>query len=110
MGDEELDDIRRRKMMELQAHLEQQARAEEDAKAMEAQRQAILRSILTPEAKERLARIKMTYPEFATNVENQLIILAQTGRLGGRRITDKMLKDILRKVQPSRRDIKIKRV
>ena len=65
-----------------------------------------MRAILEPEARERLSRLKLAHPEIAESVENQLIVLAQSGRLN-QRITDEMLVEILRKVAPKRRETKI---
>ena len=69
MHDAELEELRRRKMAQLQqsqeSQLQQQAMMEERAKQMEAERQAIMRQILTPEARERLAKVKMAYPDVA---------------------------------------------
>ena len=53
--DEELEAIRRRKLLELQRKIEEARRREQ----MEAEKQAILRSILTPEARSRLMNLKM---------------------------------------------------
>jgi programmed cell death protein 5 len=106
MDEAELDDIRRRKLEEIQRAAEQQL-AERDVAAKAAQqRQAILRQILTPEARERLGRVALAYPEIAADVENRLIALAQSGRLQ-RPVDDPTLRDILRAVVPKKRDIKI---
>ena len=109
MDDEqELELLRRRRIQEIQ--IEQQRRMVEEAQVaqVEAQKQAVLRQILTPEARERLGRIQLAYPEVAENVTNQLIVLAQSGRVQ-RVIDDATLRQILRKVAPSKRDIKIER-
>ena len=107
---DELEEIRRRKLMELQAQrqreLEELQRQQEMQKQIEMQKKAILRAILDPEARERLSRLKLAHPEIAESVENQLIVLAQSGRLN-QRITDEMLVEILRKVAPKRRETKI---
>lgn len=107
---DELEEIRRRKLMELQAQrqreLEELQRQQEMQKQIEMQKKAILRAILEPEAKERLSRLKLAHPEIAESVENQLIMLAQSGRLN-QRITDEMLVEILRRVAPKKRETKI---
>ncbi len=106
---DELDEIRRRKMMELQQRqreLEELQRQEEMRRQYELQKRAILRAILEPEAKERLSRLKLAHPEIAEAVENQLIYLAQAGRIQSK-ITDKMLVEILKRVQPKKRETRI---
>lgn len=109
MGDEEeLEEIRRRRLAELQQQANQQVFQEQQAAAIRAQRDAVLRQILTPEARERLGRIELAYPEIAESVETQLIQLAQSGRLQAA-IDDRTLQEILRRVIPKKREIKIER-
>ncbi|WP_457612018.1 DNA-binding protein, partial [Methanocaldococcus sp.] len=69
---------------------------------------AILKKILTPEARERLERIRLARPEFAAAVELQLIQLAQLGRLPVP-LTDEQFKALLEKISAAKkkRDIKI---
>ena len=75
---------------------------------VEEQKKAALRAILTNEARERLGRIKIARPEMAESIENQLIMLAQSGKLKNK-INDEELRMLLSKVLPKKRDIKIKR-
>jgi len=106
--EDELEAIRRRKLEELQrAQTERVFRDEKEAQ-IKAQKEMVLRQILTPEARERLARIELAYPEVTENIENQLIVLAQSGRVD-RMIDDATLTDILRRIMPQKRDIKIER-
>jgi len=108
MDEEELEAIRRRKMAELQQAQSQATAEQQYREQVQAQRQLILRQILTPEARERLGRIELAYPELKENIENQLISLAQSGRVQ-RQIDDATLRQILERVIPRRRDIKIER-
>ena len=108
MDDSELEALRQKRMAEMQQNSHQQAEAQERARQMEIQKQAMLRQILTPEARDRLANVRVANPEMANMVEMQLIQLAQSGRLGGM-ITDAMLRDILVKITPQRREITIER-
>src|SRR2546422_887385 len=108
MDQDELDAIRRRKMAELQqAQVQAQAEAQYRDQ-QQAQRQLILRQILTPEARERLGRIELAYPELKENIENQLIALPQSGRVQ-RMIDDPTLRQILQRAIPPKRHIKIER-
>jgi programmed cell death protein 5 len=108
MVDSELEELRRRKIAELQRQQEHQAMAEEQSKQIEASRQAVLRQILTPEARERLGTVRIAYPDLARAVEDQLIRLAQSGRID-RQVDDATLRQILRKVAPQKREISIER-
>ncbi|HVL88210.1 MAG TPA: DNA-binding protein [Candidatus Thermoplasmatota archaeon] len=107
-GDDELEALRRRKLAELQQHAA--ARQEQDAARaqQDAARKAVLRQLLTPEARERLTRVSMAYPEVAQTVEDQLLALYQTGRVRGQ-IDDATFKRILAQLAPSKKDIKIER-
>ncbi|MDI9619674.1 MAG: DNA-binding protein [Candidatus Nezhaarchaeota archaeon] len=106
--DAELEELKQRKLAELQRRAAAAEEQERLRREYEARKQAALRAILTPEARMRLANIKMVKPEFAEQLENQLIQLAQSGRLPVP-VTDEHLKKILETVQPPRREIKIRR-
>ena len=108
MSDEELEELKKRRMLELQQQQVEKERQLQAQQELEAQKQAIIRQILTPEARERLNRIKIVKPELAEAVELQLIQLAQAGRLGNV-LTDEQLKTILRRLTDKQRDIKITR-
>lgn len=109
--DEELEKLRRRKLQEIQEQAAMQEQLEEQEKqqqVFEEQKKIILMSILTPEARERLGRIKIARPEVAESIENQLIMAAQNGQLKSK-INDEQLRMLLKKIMPRKRDIKIKR-
>jgi len=108
MDDSELEALRQRRLAEMQQSGQQQAEAKERARQMEVQKQAMLRQILTPEARDRLSNVRVANPDIANMVEGQLIQLAQSGRLAGM-VTDAMLRDILMRVTPQRREITIER-
>jgi len=108
-GDQdELEAIRRRKLAELQQAQVQSAAEQQYRDQVQAQRQQILRQILSPEARERLGRIELAYPELKENIENQLISLAQSGRVQ-RVIDDATLRQLLERVVPRKREMKIER-
>ncbi|MCJ7696872.1 MAG: DNA-binding protein, partial [Thermoplasmata archaeon] len=93
---DDIEAIRKKKLRDLQ---QQQTFSQEDfeeaqQKEFEDQRKLILRAILTDDARERLGRIKAARPEMAENLENQLIMLAQSGRLKNK-INDEQLRELL---------------
>ncbi len=115
--DPELAALRQRRLRELQ---EMQARggaavdpavlAQQNAEAQrrEAERFEVMRRLLTPEARERLARIRLAKPEVASAIEQQIMSLAASGRLQ-RQIDDDTLRALLERIMPERREIKITR-
>ena len=74
-----------------------------------AQKDLLLKQILSPEARLRLNNVKMVKPELATMVENYLLGLAAQGRSPGQ-ITDDQLKQILLSAQQPKKDFKINRI
>jgi programmed cell death protein 5 len=107
-SDEELQRLREKRLMELQAQQSEEARAAKEE--VETQKQVLLRKILTPEARQRLTNIKMVRPDFAEQLEIQLIQVAQSGRVKIP-ITDEALKKILEQLQAQQqqREIRIRR-
>jgi len=110
--DKELEKIRQKRLLELQlqqrlAEEEQKAAARED---LERQKDAVLRRILTSEARQRLANLKISRPEFTEQLELQLIQVAQSGKIK-LPITDDVLKRLLMQLQSEqRRETKIRRI
>jgi len=108
MDERELEEIRRRKLLELQRQreLEELRRQQEIQRQIELQKREILRRILEPEARERLARLKLAHPDIAEAVENQLIALAQAGKIR-QKISDEVLVSILRQISARKREPRI---
>ncbi len=105
--DEELELIKRRKIAELARRSEEERAKREREAAEEALRQELLRRILAPEARERLANLRLVRPELVKSLEDQLIMLAQSGKIKIP-ISDEELKTILQNLfERTRRDIKI---
>ncbi|MEM1539898.1 MAG: DNA-binding protein [Candidatus Bathyarchaeia archaeon] len=109
MSEEELEELRQKKLLALQRRIAEEQRRAQMEQQLEMQKQAILKSILTPEARQRLANLKLVKPEFTAQLELQLIQLAQMGKLPVP-LTDEQLKQILIQLQGQRREIKIRRV
>ena len=109
MSEEELESLRKRRMLELQQRMVEEQKQAQAQQQLEGQKQALLRRILTPEARSRLTNLTIVKPEFTQQLELQLIQLAQSGRIN-LPITDEQLKELLVKLQSGKRDYTIRRV
>jgi len=109
VSEEELEALRKRRMLELQQRMVDEQKQVQAQQQVEGQKQALLRRILTPEARRRLTNLNMVKPQFTQQLELQLIQLAQQGRINIP-ITDEQLKELLVKLQSGKRDYTIRRV
>ncbi len=73
-----------------------------------AQKEFILKQILSSEARLRLNNVKMVKPDVVNTVENYLISMASQGKLRPP-VTDEQLKQILLSIQQPKREFKINR-
>ena len=108
MSDEELEQLRRKKLSALQRQMSDEQRSTQMEQQLEQQKQALLRNILTPEARQRLTNLKMIKPEFTDQLELQLIQLAQQGKIPTP-LADEQLKKILVQLQSRKRETTIRR-
>jgi programmed cell death protein 5 len=109
LSDEELDQIRKRKLLSMQNRMSDEQRQAQAEDKLEAQKQALLKQILSPEARTRLNNLKMVRSEFAEQIELQLIQMAQMGKLPVP-LSDDQLKQILVQLQSRKRETKITRI
>lgn len=109
MTEKELEELRRRKLLELQRKVDEEQKRVQVGQQLELQKQALLRSILTSEARQRLTNLKMVKSDFTAQLELQLIQLAQQGKLPIP-LGDEQLKQILIQLQDRRRETKIRRM
>jgi len=106
--DSELEEIRMRKLLELQKKLEEERKRKEQEALMEARREAILRSILTERARERLANVKLVKPDLARGVEDLIIQLVQSGRLSPP-VDEDIVKELLIEIDSrNRREVRVR--
>jgi len=78
-------------------------------KQIEEMKKKLLATILSKEAYERLARVRVANQELAGQAELYLLQIYQSGKLEGR-ITDEQMKEVLRVLSSgSRQDFKIRR-
>jgi len=109
---DELEEIKKRKLEDLKKaqmeQMQQQASEEEQLKQQIQQLELIVKQALTKEALERYGNLKAAFPERAVQL---LVVLAQAIQSGQiTKIDDNTLKEILKKISPEKKDIKIKRV
>lgn len=109
---DELEEIKKRKLEELKKvqleQVQQQANEEEQLKQQIEQLEAVVKQALTKEALQRYSNLKTAFPDRAVQL---LVILAQALQSGQiTNIDDTTLKEILKKLSPEKKDIKIKRV
>ncbi|KAK5654369.1 hypothetical protein OQA88_7278 [Cercophora sp. LCS_1] len=118
MDDAELEKIRKARLEQLKAQSgggkaspggggggggsDPAQRQQQEAEA----RQSILNQILQPEAADRLGRIRMVKEQRATDVENRLIMLAQSGQLR-QKVTEDQLKELLNAMAETKEEEKI---
>ncbi len=108
MSDDQLDQIRKRKMLSMQQRSNDEQRQSQEQQ-IDAQKNALLAKILAPDARQRLNNLKMVKPEFAEQIEMQLIEMAQTGKLPIP-LSDAQLKGILIQLQSRKRETTIRRI
>ena len=108
--EEELERIREQKMKQLQEQAEgpDEEAAEQQRQQMEAQKKALLRQHLTDGARKRLNTVKMSKPQVGEQVEQQIVALAQSGRVQGK-IDEDQMKALLRELTPDSKSFDIRR-
>ena len=112
----ELNNLREKRMKEIQSQYTEQANAQANAE-LEAESKArevemisqALRTILTTEARERVARLEMGHPELAESIKSHLVNLHSAGRIQIP-VDDNSLKTILQQLQQGKRETTIRRI
>ncbi|KAL8616307.1 hypothetical protein ACOMHN_056250 [Nucella lapillus] len=106
MADSNLDEIRRKRMAEIQGHQgdfrgnaqamqEQQERAEQE----KVFKDTLLTQHLDQAARARLANIRVAKPEKAAMVENLILRMAQSGQISyAQKLNEQSLKSLLEKI------------
>ena len=87
---------------------ENNASQEKDSQ-LKAQKEIMLKQVLSGDARLRLNNVRMVKPELADLVENYILNLSVQGKISGQ-ISDEQLKQILSSAQQPKRDFKINRV
>lgn len=109
---DELEAIRQRKLAELQQNLQsqmvQQAQEEEQLRSQIDQLESFVKPRLTREALSRYGNIKTAFPDKAVQV---LVILYQAmTKRNIKEINDEELKELLKELEPKKKEFKIKKI
>ena len=83
--------------------------AQEKDSQLKAQKEMMLKQVLSGDARLRLNNVRMVKPDLAELVENYILNLNVQGKISGQ-ISDEQLKQILSSAQQPKRDFKINRV
>ena len=83
--------------------------SQEKDSQLKAQKEMMLKQVLSSEARLRLNNVRMVKPDLADLVENYILNLSVQGKISGQ-ISDEQLKQILASAQQPKRDFKINRV
>jgi programmed cell death protein 5 len=108
LSDEELEELRKKRLSELHRQMAEEQREARMQQQIEAQKENVLRTILSPEARQRLTNLKMVKPEFTEQLEMQLIQLAQQGKIPVP-LPDAQLRQMLVQLQSRKREPTIRR-
>jgi programmed cell death protein 5 len=117
VNDDELAQIRASRRAEIQHQIDTQSDLQANAEAEQAVAEqeamiiaAAMQTILTPEARDRLARVELGHPELASSVKQHLYTLHQKNQLRIP-VDDEMLKRILQGLsENNRRETTIRRI
>jgi programmed cell death protein 5 len=110
-SEEELERLREEKMEQIkeqQGGEDQQEAMEAQREQAEAQKKAVLRQNLTDGARKRLNTVKMSKPDVGEQVEQQLVALAQSGRIQ-EKIGEEQMKELLQELTPDSKSFDIRR-
>ena len=83
--------------------------SQEKDSQLKAQKEMMLKQVLSADARLRLNNVRMVKPDLADLVENYILNLTTQGKIIGQ-ISDEQLKQILLSVQQPKRDFKFNRV
>ena len=83
--------------------------SQEKDSQLKAQKEMMLKQVLSSDARLRLNNVRMVKPELADLVENYILNLSVQGKISWQ-ISDEQLKQILASAQQPKRDFKFNRV
>ena len=102
----ELDEIRKRKIEQIQRSQSQHSSQEQKLAQQIEQLESIVKPLFTRDALTRFGTIKAAFPEKAVQV---LLVLGQAAQKGQvKEVDDELLKKLLMQLTPTQRDTKIR--
>ncbi|MBR9699839.1 hypothetical protein GOV09_05255 [Candidatus Woesearchaeota archaeon] len=104
----DLDEIRKKKLAELQQHVNQQQDQEQQMQQQVAQLEHMVKQHLTKDAIERYGNLKTAHAEKALRLIAVVAQAIQQGQIK-EKITDEQLKRLLQGIEPAKKDFTIKR-
>ena len=108
---DELEELKKKKLQELQQKQQEslQNQAQEQAQLQQQieQLEAAVKQFFTKEALQRYGNLKAAHPEKAVQVLVVLGQLMQSGKITSK-ITDDQLKELLKQIEPKKKDFTIK--
>jgi len=109
---DELDELKKKKLQELQQKqqeaLQRQAQEEAQLQQQIEHLEGVVRQFFTKEALQRYGNLKAAHPEKAIQVLVGLGQLVQSGKIT-QKITDEQLKELLKRLEPKKKEFTIKR-
>ena len=110
---DELEEIKKRRLMELQRqqqdNLKEQIGEQQQLQAQVEQLEAVVRQFLSREALQRYGNLKSAHQEKAIQLLALLGQAIQQGQIK-EKITDEQLKNLLKRLEPEKKEFKIRRV
>jgi programmed cell death protein 5 len=112
-SEDDIEQLREERLQQLQDQQgggggDSEAAREAQREQAEAQKKAQLRKHLTDGARKRLNSVRMSKPDFADQVERQVLALARSGRLGDQ-IDEDQMRDLLQELKPDSGGYNIRR-
>lgn len=110
--EKKLQEIRQKKLEQLKKQAAQQQGSKQRQQELENKKFQLMRKILSQKGRQRLENIRMVKPQFAQQIEMQLIQLFKMGKLkGSTPLSDKQFKQLLKQLQKQqqKKDFRIKK-
>ncbi len=108
---DDIEQLREKKLEQLRDRAQDDSQEQSQQRAQnraQAQKKALLRKHLTDGARKRLNTVKMSKPQFGEKVEQQIVALAQSGRVQDQ-IDEDQMKELLQELKPDQQSYDIKR-